>query len=75
MGIIKNIENLIEGIEIDNPVELCEFFEKKNIPHYYCWNLGAVPYCFDSKKENPKLLFSIETGDGITSSVKLLIRK
>ena len=75
MGIIKNIENLIEGIEIDNPRELSEYLEARNIPHYYCWNLGAVPYCFDSTKEKPKLLFSIETGDDIKSCVKLLIKK
>ena len=69
------IEDLIEGIAIDKPVELCEFLEEKSIPHYYAWNQGAVPYCFDSLKENPKFLFSIETGDDINSCVKLLIRK
>ena len=69
------IDDLIEGIEIDNPIELSEYLEAKNIPHYYCWNASGVPICFDSVKENPKLLFSIGTGDDIKSCVKLLIRK
>ena len=75
MGIIKNIENLIEGIEIDNPKELTEYLEARNIPHYYCWNQLCIPTCFDSNKEKPSVLFSIETGDDIKSCVKLLIRK
>ena len=69
------IEDLIKGIETDKPVEFCEFLEERDIHHYYIWNQGAVPYYFDSIKEKPKLLFSIETGDDIKSCVKLLIKK
>ena len=69
------VEDLIEGVEIDNSKELGEFFDLKNIPYYYCWNGQCAPVGFNSVKENPKLLFSIETEDDTKSCVKLLIRK
>lgn len=75
MGIIKTIDDLIKGIEIDNPEELSTYFEARKIPHYYCWNSLCVPANFNSIIENPKLLFSIETGDEIKSRVKLLVKE
>jgi len=76
MGIIKTLDDLItKGIEIDNSEELSKYLEARKIPHYYCWNSLCVPVNFNSITENPKLLFTIETGDEIKSRVKLLVRE
>ena len=60
MGIIKTINDLIEGMKIDNPIELSDYLEAKDIPHIYCWNSGAAVICFDSIRENQNCYFPLK---------------
>ena len=72
----ESIKRLMDGIYIDEPIKLSEFFEENSIPHYYCCDSGCVPVGFDSSiKETGRMIFVVEAGPDVKSYIRLEIKK